>query len=91
MVWRYTDSNERSAEILLAALRLMVQHLACFNPITFAVWYEYVAVTNASLSRAIDDCQRAPAVLGDVEIQRHPPRQFLGVSQCLPAEVERRA
>ena len=51
---RYTDSKERSAELLRAALKHMGQHPAALNPMTFAVWYEYAAGMNTRLSQAID-------------------------------------
>jgi diguanylate cyclase len=47
MATRYNQSKERSAEVLRAVLRLMGQHAACCNPITFSVWYEYAAGMNA--------------------------------------------
>ncbi len=52
---RYTESRERSAEVLRAALAQMGRHDAAFNPITFAVWYEHTAGTNARLIKAIDE------------------------------------
>ncbi len=65
---KYTESKERSAEVLRAALGFIGQHAACCNPITFAVWYEYAAGINARLTLAIDECLRAQSVLGDTEI-----------------------
>jgi diguanylate cyclase len=67
---RYTQSKERSAEILRAALALMGQHDAALNPLTFAVWYEHAAGINAKLNRAIDECLRTEPRLGDATIAR---------------------
>lgn len=51
---RYTESKEKSAELLRVALATMGRHEAAFNPLTFAVWYEHAAGTNPRLSRAIE-------------------------------------
>ena len=67
---RYTQSKERSAELLRAALVLMGQHDAAFNPLTFAVWFEHAAGANARLSRAIEECLRSEPRLGDDTIAR---------------------
>lgn len=61
---RYKESKERSAEVLRAALAHMGRHDAPFNPHVFAVWYEYAAGTNISLSRAVDECLRSKPRLG---------------------------
>lgn len=68
MAGRYTESRERSAEVLRSALGLMGQHDASWNPITFAVWYEYAAGINLRLSQAIEKHLRARSSLGDDEI-----------------------
>ncbi len=67
---RYTESKERSAEWLRAALGHMGQHDAAFNPLAFAVWYEYAAGINARLTRAIDECRVAEPRIGDATIAR---------------------
>jgi diguanylate cyclase len=67
---RYTQSKERSAEVLRAALGHIGQHEACCNPITFSVWFEHAAGMNAGLSQAIDACLRSKSPLDDEEIQR---------------------
>ena len=67
---RYTESRERSAELLRAALAQMGRHDAAFNPITFAVWYEHTAGINARLNRAIDECLRTEPRLSDKTMAR---------------------
>lgn len=47
------DSAERSAELLRLALPLMSKHADGFKPISYAVWYEYVA-GNEALRQEID-------------------------------------
>lgn len=51
---RYSESKERTAELLRLALGHMGRHPAAFNPVTFTVWYEYVAGINPNLSASID-------------------------------------
>ena len=62
---RYTDTREKSAEFLRAAIQLMGQHVASFNPVSFAVWYEHSAGANASLSKAISERLAAKEVFDD--------------------------
>ena len=52
---KYRDSVEKSAEYLRLALALMAKQAAALHPISYAVWYEYVAGSNASLKAAIDE------------------------------------
>ena len=51
---RYTETKERSAELLRQVIGHMGKHAAAFNPVTFTVWYEYSAGVNAKLTAAID-------------------------------------
>ena len=61
----YTESKEKSAELLRAVLALMNQHSAAFNPVTYAVCYEYVAGINGRLNQAFDHFTRTEARRGD--------------------------
>ena len=51
---RYREPKERSAELLRLTLAHMGRHAAAFNPVTFALWYEYAAGINPMLNVAID-------------------------------------
>jgi diguanylate cyclase len=51
---RYEDSIERSAEYLRQALPHMSRQAAALHPISYAVWYEYVAGRNPALQAEID-------------------------------------
>ncbi|MBV8125732.1 MAG: GGDEF domain-containing protein [Burkholderiaceae bacterium] len=62
---RYTESKARSAELLRLALGKMGQHDAAFNPVTFTVWYEYVAGINIKLSNDLDLRLKEFPKLGD--------------------------
>jgi diguanylate cyclase len=55
---RYTDSPEKCAEFFRLALTFMTRQAAGVHPISYSVWYEYVAGTNASLKAEIDDLTR---------------------------------
>jgi diguanylate cyclase len=50
----YDDSLEKSAEYLRQAIQLMSRQKAALHPVTYAVWYEYVAGRNQALRQAID-------------------------------------
>jgi diguanylate cyclase len=48
-------SIERSAELLRLALPWMSRQAAGLHPVSYAVWFDYVAQTNAPLRAAIDE------------------------------------
>jgi diguanylate cyclase len=48
-------SIERSAELLRLALPWMSRQVAGLHPVSYAVWFDYVAQTNAPLRAAIDE------------------------------------
>jgi len=48
-------SIERSAELLRLALPWMARQRAGLHPVSYAVWFEYVARTNPALRAAIDE------------------------------------
>jgi diguanylate cyclase len=52
---RYELSIERSAELLRQALPLMSRQAAALHPVSYAVWFEYVAGANAPLRKAVDE------------------------------------
>lgn len=54
MSMRYQETVELSAELLRLAIPLMSQQAAALNPVSYAVWYEYVAGINKPLREAID-------------------------------------
>jgi diguanylate cyclase len=51
---KYEHSIERSTEYLRLALPLMSKQAAALHPVSYSVWYEYVAGENAALRAAID-------------------------------------
>jgi diguanylate cyclase len=67
---KYPESLERSAEYLRLALGLMSKHEAAFNPITYAVWYEYASGQNAGLRREIEALTALAQKLDDATTRR---------------------
>ena len=51
---KYQHSKEESAEYLRRALPLMSSQNAALHPVSYAVWYEYVAGMNNALMAATD-------------------------------------
>jgi diguanylate cyclase len=67
---RYKESREQSAELLRLVLPLMSRHEAGFNPLTYAVWYEYVRGSNSALSAALDAAIAKGKPLADEDINQ---------------------
>jgi len=61
----YPDSKDRSAELLRLAIPMMAQQPAPLHPITYAVWYDYLAGRNADLRAEIDSARAHQVPLGD--------------------------
>lgn len=61
----YHDSIEKSAEYLRQLLPLMSKQDAALHPISYAVWYEYVAGINPALRAAVDRYTEGGAVLDE--------------------------
>lgn len=55
---KYSESKERSGELLRLVLSTMAQHDAAYNPVTFTVCYEHVGGINQRLSVAFLDAVR---------------------------------
>ncbi len=68
MAVRYSQSKEKSAELLRVVLTRMGQHDAAFNPTTFTVWFEHVAGINARLSKAVEELSKTQPRLGDADV-----------------------
>ena len=67
---RYKETKEQSAELLRKVLALMGQHDAAFHPVSFAVWYEFAAGTNARLTHAIERALQTEPRLGNDTVVR---------------------
>jgi diguanylate cyclase len=62
---RYDDSLERSAEYLRLAIQRMTRQDAGLHPVSYALWYEYVAGINPRLNADVDALTRDGARLSD--------------------------
>ena len=51
---RYPQSNSESAELLRLSLPLISRHGEGYHPVSYAIWYEYVAGNNAPLRAQLD-------------------------------------
>ncbi|CAM4164003.1 GGDEF domain-containing protein [Roseateles saccharophilus] len=52
---RYVVSVDKSAELLRQAIPLMSRQATALHPVSYAVWYEYVALSNPGLRKAVDE------------------------------------
>lgn len=64
----YHDSIEQSAEYLRQALPLMTRQAAGLHPLSYAIWYEYVAGINPALRQRIDQLTQDNHVLNDKDV-----------------------
>jgi diguanylate cyclase len=55
---KYNHTKGESTEYLRMALPLMSRQEAALHPMSYAVWYAYVAGSNAALKRAVDELSR---------------------------------
>lgn len=62
---KYRETVEQSAEFLRLALPLMAQQTAALHPVSYAIWYEYVAGINRPLKAAIDELTQNGARLDE--------------------------
>lgn len=90
---RYKQSREQSAELLRLILPLMTRHEAAFHPLSYAVWYEYLAGCNPTLCAAVDaHLARAPT-LGERDIEslfdQHVAMRDIESSARMRAEIAR--
>jgi diguanylate cyclase len=76
---RYTEPKARSAELLRMALAHMGRYDAAFNPITFTLWYEYVAGINPKLNQALDQLSAGTQPITDAAV-----RQLYQLHICPP-------
>lgn len=67
---RYTQTRERSAELLRLALAGMGKSTAALDPLCYAVWYEHVAGLNPGLSQALQQGEGKAAPIDDEAIVR---------------------
>ncbi|MBS3936830.1 MAG: GGDEF domain-containing protein [Sulfuritalea sp.] len=66
----YRDDIEKSAEYLRLALAHMGRHKAGMHPVSYAIWYEYVAGINPALRERIDALLEDGKELDDSAVHR---------------------
>lgn len=67
---KYKETLAQSAEFLRLALPIMTRQAAAFHPVSYAVWYEYVAGINKPLKVEIDELTKDGKVLDEPAIAR---------------------
>ncbi len=90
---RYSENREQTAELLRMVLPMMSRHSAGFHPLSYAVWYEYVAGANQALKTAVDALTASGRKLGDSDIQelfdRHVAMRDIESSMRLRAKIQK--
>jgi diguanylate cyclase len=90
---RYKETREQSAELLRMVLPLMARHSAGFHPLSYSVWYEYVAGLNPGLRAALDARLAQNPVLSDRDIEvlfdAHVAMRDIDSSARMRAEIAR--
>lgn len=95
---KYQDGAEKSAEYLRLALPLMAKQRAAMHPVSYAVWYDYVAARNAALSARLDEYLKAGKALDEkstyeiyrehiAEIDENLARQISAAFQKVMADL----
>jgi diguanylate cyclase len=84
---KYRDSIEKSAENLRLALPLMSKQAAAMHPVSYAVWYEYVAGGNPPLKLAIDEYLKDGAKLDEQATQEIFQRYVAEIDETLAQRV----
>jgi len=67
---KYSESKERSAELLRLVLSAMSSHDAAYNPVTFTVCYEHVSGMNHRLSVAFAQATQAKPRLDNDDMRQ---------------------
>lgn len=90
---RYREAREQSAELLRMVLPLMARHAAGFHPMSYAVWYEYVAGINPPLRTAMDQQLARGSQLSDADIfglyATYVAQRDLDASMQMRSDIER--
>ena len=86
---QYTETRDKSAELMRSVVAHMSQHDAAFNPINYSVWYEYVAGINARLTEALDQLRREEPRLSNASIERLYREHIAGVDDQTMDRISR--
>jgi diguanylate cyclase len=103
---RYEQDRNASGEILRLLIQKMAAHSAAFNPLTYAVWYEFVTGMNPELGTALSNFLDKGSPLDDetiaklykkhiaefdVEEQQESLKNLLGKIAGFTAETDKQA
>jgi diguanylate cyclase len=103
---RYEQDRNASGEILRLLIQKMAAHSAAFNPLTYAVWYEFVTGINPELGTALSSLLAKGSLLDDetiaklykkhiaefdVEEQQESLKNLLGKIAGFTAETDKQA
>ncbi len=66
----YPESKAQSSEYLRLALPLMARQAAAHHPVSYTLWYEYVAGINPALSQVLAARLQAEQPLGEDDVYR---------------------
>ena len=61
----YHENTEQSAEYLRLALQRMARQHAGLHPVSYALWYEYVAGTNPALKAEVEAMTQGGGLLSE--------------------------
>ncbi len=86
---RYTQSRERSSELLRLVVPQLYRHASACNPESFALWYEHLAGINGPLSAALDERTAEGRLLTDPDIDSLH-RTYIAERDALAAEQVQR-
>lgn len=90
---RYKQDKPASAEILRLLLQKMAAHPAAFNPITYAVWYEFITGINPPLSQSLNELLDDSQQLTDASVfelyQRHIADGNLEAEQAFKQNMQK--
>lgn len=83
---KYHENTEQSAEYLRLALQHMTRQEAPLHPVSYAVWYEYVAGINPALKAEVDSLTQKGRRLSDASTYALYHKHIA----CLDEEASRR-
>lgn len=90
---RYRDDIQQSAEYLRLALQHMTRQAAGLHPVSYAVWYDYVAGVNPALKKAVEELTKGGNRLNDEATYELYDRYIADISdessQRISARIER--
>ncbi|MGE0384636.1 MAG: GGDEF domain-containing protein [Gammaproteobacteria bacterium] len=90
---RYLESRAQSSEILRLVLPAMARHEAAYHPLSYTIWYEYVAGLNPDLKRVLDQYQDDKRALSDADVFRlhalHVESRNVEASERIEATLRR--